>query len=213
MRSPAVSEALRFAAEVSSDPSAVVTLWKALTGGMAVGCLPAFPVPEIPHAAGLLPVSLESPEDVVRCPPWIDALLLRDDSPVGSAPSSRVRCFRYPMAPPECAEAALDRIEELAEWAETVSGTPASEGSLWKSIRAYAARNALLASLEDRCGAGTTFLAPRERREIVRAGSFLPPEAFSRLLSVILGVDYEIASVPPEGERGDPRIVLAKRLP
>ena len=93
-----------------------------------------------------------------------------------------------------------------------MSGSPASEGGLWKSIRAYATRRALLDALDERCARETAFLAPEERRDIVRAGIFLPPEAHSRLLSSILGIDQEPAAIPAEGEHGDPLIVLAKRL-
>jgi hypothetical protein len=47
---------------------------------------------------------------------------------------------------------------------------------------------------------------------MVRAGIFLPPEAHSRLLSSILGTDPELSAIGMEGERGDPLVVLAKRL-
>ena len=55
-------------------------------------------------------------------------------------------------------------------------------------------------------------LTPDERRDIIRAGIFLPPEAHSRLLSSILGIDPELSAIGMEGERGDPLVVLAKRL-
>jgi hypothetical protein len=114
--------------------------------------------------------------------------------------------------PPVSVEDALDRIEALAEWAGAVSGSPASEGGLWKSIRAYATRRSLLDALDERFARETAFLTPEERRDIVRAGIFLPPEAHSRLLSSILGIDPEPAPIPAEGEKGDPLIVLARRL-
>ena len=44
-RSRAFLEGIRFASDVASDPSRVVTLWKTATGGKAVGCLPEIPVP------------------------------------------------------------------------------------------------------------------------------------------------------------------------
>jgi hypothetical protein len=108
-------------------------------------------------------------------------------------------------------EEALERIEALAEWVEAVSGSPASEGGLWKSIRAYAIRRSLLDALDERITRESAFLTPEERRDIVRAGIFLPPEAHSRLLSSILG-EPEPAPILTEGEKGDPLIVLAKRL-
>ena len=109
-------------------------------------------------------------------------------------------------------EEALERIEALAEWAGTVSGSPASEGGLWKSIRAYAIRRSLLDALDERFTRESAFLTPEERRDIVRAGIFLPPEAHSRLLSAILGIEPEPVATPPEGEKGDPLIVLARRM-
>ena len=104
--------------------------------------------------------------------------------------------FDFPGVPPGNVEEALDRIEALAEWAGAVSGSPASEGGLWKSIRAYAARRSLLDALDERIARETAFLTPGERRDIVRAGTFLPPEAHSRLLSTILGIDPEAAPRP-----------------
>jgi len=211
-RGPAVLEGIRFAETIVSSPSGVVTLWKADTGGKSVGCLPATPVPELLHAAGLLPIALESPEDLSLVSGHIDAWLTGTDPfPFIVLPEGSPR-FIFPCAPPGSLEEALDRVEALAEWAHGVSGSPASEGSLWKSIRAYATRRSLLEALDKRCTLGTAFLTPEERREIVRAGIFLPPEAHSRLLSSLLGVDPEHAVLPPEGEKGDPLIVLARRI-
>jgi hypothetical protein len=127
-------------------------------------------------------------------------------------PYGEVPRFTFPRVPPASVEEALDRIEALAEWACAVSGSPASEGGLWRSIRGRATLRALLGALDERCGREAAFLTPEERRDIVRVGNFLPPEAHSRLLSSILGADPELAVIPAEGERGDPLIVLAKRL-
>jgi hypothetical protein len=114
--------------------------------------------------------------------------------------------------PPGSVEEALDRVEALAEWACSVSGSPVSEGALWKSIRAHATLRSLLDALDERCIRETAFLTPEERRDIVRAGIFLPPESHSRLLSSILGLDHEPAAIAAEGERGDPLILLAKQI-
>jgi hypothetical protein len=100
----------------------------------------------------------------------------------------------------------------LAEWAGAVAGFPASEGGLWKSIRAYAIRRSLLGELDERFTRKSAFLTPEERRDVVRAGIFLPPEAHSRLLTSILGIGPEPAAILPEGEVGDPLILLARRL-
>ena len=212
MRGGGVLEGIRFAREVVSSPSAVVTLWKAATGGKAVGCLPESPVPELLHASNLLPIAFEIPEDLSLFSGRIDAWLVgADPSPFSIPPGGEPR-FAFPRVPPGSVEEALDRVEALAEWAGAVSGSPPSEGGLWKSIRAHAARRSLLDALAGRVTRETAFLTPAERRDIVRAGIFLPPEAHSRLLSSILGIDPDPAILPPEGENGDPLIVLARRL-
>jgi hypothetical protein len=212
LRGRVVLERIRFAAGVASNPSGVVTLWKTGTGGKAVGCLPATPVPELLYAANLLPIALESPEDLSLFPGQMDAWLVGADPSPFAVPPGGIPRFEYPRVPPGDVEEALDRIEALAEWAGDVSGYPVSEGGLWKSIRAHAARRTLLGALDERFAREGSFLTPGERRDIVRAGTFLPPEAHSRLLSSILGIDPEAAVLPPEGEKGDPLVVLAKRL-
>lgn len=211
-RGRVVLEGIRFAASVASDPSGVVTLWKAATGGKAVGCLPGTSVPELLHAANLLTIAFESPEDLSLLSGRVDAWLVGGDPSPFSIPSGGTPRFIFPRVPPGNVEEALDRIEMLAEWAGAVSGSPASEGGLWKSIRAHSILRSLLDAFAERCMRETTFLTPGERRNIVRAGIFLPTEAHSRLLSSILGIDLESADIPAEGERGDPLIVLAKRL-
>jgi hypothetical protein len=212
VRARAVLEGIRFAEGVASNPSGVVTLWKTATGGKAVGCLPSTPIPELLHAAILLPIALESREDLSLFSGQIDAWLIGADPSPFPAPSVPTPRFASPRVLPVNVEEALDRIEALAEWAGAVSGSPASEGALWKSIRAHATRRALLDSLDERCALENAFLSTKERGNIVRAGIFLPLEAHSRLLSTILGIDPEAAAIPPEGERGDPLILLAKRL-
>jgi len=212
VRERVVLEGIRFAAGVASDPSGVVTLWKTASGGKAVGCLPASPVPELLHAAGLLPIAFEAPEDLSPLPVQIDAWLIGADPSLYPVPSGEWPRFEFPGEPPGSVEEALDRVEALAEWACAVSGSPASEGPLWKSIRAYGIRRSLLDALDERRIRETAFLTPEEHHNIVRAGIFLPTEAHSRLLSSILGIDPEPAAHPAEGEKGDPLIALARRL-
>jgi hypothetical protein len=212
VRGRVVLEGIRFAAGVASDPSGVVTLWKTATGGKAAGCLPATPIPELLHAAGLLPIALESMEDLPLLSGLFDAWLIGVDPSPFPFPSGGIPRIAFPSVPPGSVEEALDRVEALAEWACAVSGSPASEGALWKSIRAHATLRSLLDALDERCIRETAFLTPEERRDIGRAGIFLPPEAHSRLLSSILGIDHEPAAIATEGERGDPLIVLARRL-
>ncbi|MBP2687905.1 MAG: hypothetical protein H6Q83_92 [Deltaproteobacteria bacterium] len=212
VRGRVVLEGIRFAAGVAFDPSGVVTLWKAATGGKTVGCHPFPPVPELPHAAGLLPIALESREDLSLFSGQVNAWLVGADLPPLSALPVSIPRFAFPRIPPVSLEEALERIEALAEWVDAVSGSPASEGGIWKSIRAYAIRRSLLGALDERFTRESAFLTPEEHRDIVRAGIFLPPEAHSRLLSSILGIAPEPVAAPPEGERGDPLIVLAMRL-
>ena len=212
VRGRAVLEGIRFAANVASKPNSVVTLWKTATGGKAVGCFPATPVPELLDAAILLPIALRSPEDLSLFSGQIDAWLVGTDSSPIPAPSVAVPRYAFPPDPPRSVEEALDRIESLAEWAGAVSGSPPSEGGLWKSIRAYSNRKSLLDALDVRFSRETAFLTPEERSDIVRAGLFLPPEAHSRLLSMILGIAPDPVDMPGEGEKGDPLIVLARRL-
>src|SRR5512135_2420600 len=211
-RGRVVLEGIRFAAGVASDPSGVVTFWKAATGGKVVGCLPEAPIPELLYAAHLLTIAFESPEDLSLLSGRVDAWLVGGDPSAFSIPSEGAPRFFFPRVPPGNVEEALDRVEMLAEWAGAVSGSPASEGGLWKSIRTHSILRSLLDAFAERCIRETMFLTPGERRNIVRAGIFLPTEAHSRLLSSILGIDLESADIPAEGERGDPLIVLAKRL-
>ena len=212
MRGRGVLEGVRFATSVASAPSGVVTLWKAATGGKAVGCLPASTVPELLHAAGLLPIALVSPKDLSLLTGQVDALLVGADTSLFPVLPGKIARFAFPPVPPGSVEEALDRVEALAEWAGGLSGSPAYDGGLWKSIRAFATRRSLLDALDERCIRESAFLTPEEHRDIVRAGIFLPPEAHSRLLSSILGIDPESAVLPAGGEKGDPLIVLAKRL-
>jgi hypothetical protein len=211
-RGRVVREGIRFAADVASDPSGVVTLWKAATGGKAIGCLPGTPVPELLHAANLLSIVFESPEDLSLLSGRVDAWLVGADPPPLSILSGGAPRFFFPRLPPGKIEEALDRIEALAEWAGAVSGSPASEGGLWKSIRELSTHRSLLDALAERCLREAAFLTPEERRIIVRAGNFLPPEAHSLLLSSILGIDPAPPSFVSGGERGDPLLFLAKRL-
>ena len=212
LRGRVVLEGIRFAASVASNPSSVVTLWKTATGGKTVGCLPSTPVPELPHAAGLLPIALESREDLSLFSGDVNAWLVGADLLPSSTLPPSIPCFAFPVVPPASLEEALERIEALAEWAGVVSGSPPSEGGVWKSIRACAIRRSLLDALDERTTREPAFLTQEERQDIVRAGIFLPPEAHSRLLSSILGIEPGHAAIPTTGEKGDPLIVLAKRL-
>ena len=212
VRGRLVLEGIRFAAGVASGPSGVVTLWKAATGGKTVGCVPFSPVPEILHAAGLLPIALESREDIALFSGQVNGWLVEEDLPPSFPLPASDPALRVPSRTAAASRRGAGAGRGLAEWVDAVSGSPASEGGLWKSIRAYGIRRSLLYALDERIAREPAFLTPEERRVIDRAGIFLPPEAHSRLLSAILGVDPEPAAIPPEEEKGDPLIVLAKRL-
>ena len=212
VRGRVVLEGILFSAGIASNPSDVVTLWKTATGGKTVGCLPSTPVPELPHAAGLLPIALESREDLSLFSGQVNAWLVEGDLPPSFTLPASIPSFAFPRVSPVSLEEALERIEALAEWAGAVSGSPVFEGGVWKSIRAYAIRRSLLKALDERSSREPPFLTPEERRNIVRAGIFLPPEAHSRLLSSILGIGPDPAAILTEGEKGDPLIVLARRL-
>ena len=201
MRGPNESEGIRFAARVASDPSGVILLWKSLTGGKAVGCLRCGWVPEILDAAGLLPILLDSEEAGAEFSGWIDAFL-----------TDTAACAVPPGRNPSREVEALDRLEAIADWARSVSGSPVAEGLLWKSLRSYQALRGHLSALEERCLQDPGFLAPHERRDIARAGIFLPAAAYSRLLCSIMGIDRESSATPDEGEGGDPWIFLARRI-
>lgn len=212
MRERVAEEWIRFAVDVASDPSGVVRLWKAATGGKVVACFPATPIPEILHAAGLLPIVLESPADFSLLSAQVDAWMLGEYPSPFAVPSVKISRFAFTRLPPGSVEEALDRVEALAEWVSSESGTPISEGELWKSIRACAHRRSLQYVFNERCARDVAFLASEERRDIARAGIFLPTLTHSRLLSLILGIDHELAAVDAEGERGDPLLLLAHRL-
>ncbi|MEW6718875.1 MAG: hypothetical protein AB1346_00305 [Thermodesulfobacteriota bacterium] len=185
MKNDRAAEGIRFAGLVARDPAPAVRRWKVLTGRMAVGCPPFFPVPEIVHCVGMLPV-MEDP-----------------GGPCASLMDARVA---GPEPVPEGRLEALDWIEELAERAEALSGERCTEGRLWKSLRAYVERDGLLRRLErlrnDAPGAV-------ELRDLVIVGRYLAAEMHAVLLEGILG----FGSGPEEREeRGDPFLLLADRV-
>jgi len=193
MESPRTEEGIRFAASVASDPSLAVRRWKVLSGRKAIGCTPRFPVPEIVHCVGMLPVMSDPGERF----PSLEFLL--DDRLAAPGPFAGGRLE------------ALDWIEALAERAGELSGRVCTEGALWKSLRAYRERDALVRVLESRRPVFQEFQGAEAVSNLVAAGRFLPVEFHSILLRGILG------TVEPEErqdgvEVGDPFLLLAARL-
>ncbi len=212
---PGAGEALRFAARVVGDPACAIGHWRAVTGGKAAACLPFLQVPEILHAAGILPVQWRDPgisKISNRVLPRIDAWVVDPGGlPFPPFEADRPR-FDFPASPPAGLPDALDLLESLAEWAGAVSGRPVTEGALWKSILVYGERNVLLRFLEERVPPGAGSLHPGEAAILVRAGDFLPPETHRLLMARFLPANRQGAPFPREEERGDPLLALSRRV-
>lgn len=212
MRGPDPEMALRFAARVVADPARAVGLWRSVTGCKAVGCIPPIPVPEILHAAGLLPVSLTLP-DIPRTLRYrLDAWVVGPDGPPLQDPSEAKDRFEFPTVPPVDLAGALDLLESLAEWAGILSGRTVTEGALGKSVRAYRERKDLLLLFEAHGGKGTGFPPGGDEGDVARAGDFLPPETHSRLLALSLRIPQHGTAAPGTAEREDPLVHLARRI-
>jgi len=202
---------IRFASQVVSSPGPVVSRWKAVSGWKAAWCPPHFPVPEILHSVELLPVLAGPGEDpsLIHFPydAWIVDPATRDvDGPRDPAR----RTFLFPGTLPPNAECALDLIEELAEWGETITGRRCTEGALEKSLRAYCERDAWLSALAARITAEPGFLAPAAVGNILRSGNFLPVDSHACLLKWILG-----ENAPASGSMepfGDPFLFLSRKI-
>jgi hypothetical protein len=159
----------------------------------------------------MLPVLAGSVEDpsLLRIPydAWIVDPAIRDVY----APRSPAReTFRFPCPHPATTESALDLIEALVEWVETITGRRCTEGALEKSLRAYIERDAGLRTLAARIEADPGFLAPDALRNVLRSGNFLPVESHAFLLMGILGENGPTAA--PVEKVGDPFLFLARRI-
>jgi hypothetical protein len=186
------ADAVRAALLAASDPSGTVRRWKTLSGRKAVGCPPRFPVPEILHAAGMLPVIVRGDtERALLCPLLDEWAVIQEPFPHGL-------------------EGALDWVESVAEWAESVSGEPCREGDLERSMRYRRERDSLEERLVTWCGAPGGRLDAGTLRRVIDSGRFLPVEAHAYLLADILGVDAP-AGTPGETCGYDPFLLLARR--
>ena len=212
MLGPGAWEAVRFASRVVAGPAHAVGLWRAVTGGKAAGCQSPMPVPEILHAAGILPVRLSGAEISHPIRSCMDAWVSdRNGTFPTGIPGEKPR-FGFPAGPFPDPASALDLLESLAEWAGGLSGRPPTEGSLWKSIRAFREREEWIRLLEERGRGGDRSLPEVGAADLVRAGNFLPPESHSRLLATVLRFSRPEVPVSPEEEKGDPLLVLSLRL-
>jgi hypothetical protein len=192
MEDPRTAEGIGFAVRTAADPSGAVRRWKALSGRKVVGCPRGFPVPELFHSAGMLPLLLEEGEETRSLRPLVDEwFIIHEGLPAGM-------------------EEALDRVESVAEWAERVSGEPCREGALDNSIRAYRERDALAARLAGTAAASPGLLDPETLRGVLDAGRFLPVETHAILLGRILGEEGAAGSA--EADTGDPFLLLARRV-
>jgi hypothetical protein len=209
---PGPGQALRFAERVVADPANAVLHWRSLTGCKAVGCVPPTPVPEILHAAGLLPVSL-AVQGIPRPLLYrLDAWVVAPDGPPLRAHDEGKDRFEFPTATPPDLGAALDLLESFAEWAGLLSGRPVTEGGLWKSVRAYRERKHLLALFDRHRMNADAFPTSGNVRYIALAGDYIPPEAHSFLLAQSLRMTYAVPPASSEEERDDPLLLLARRV-
>lgn len=190
MENARAAEGIRYAGLVARDPAPAVRRWKVLTGRMAVGCPALFPIPEIVHCVGMLPV-LEDAGGA--CGPLLDARVALPDL----VPDGRLE--------------ALDRVESLAERVEALSGECCTEGRLWKSLRAYEERDALLMRFERLRGGSSGGPDASALRDLTLIGRYLSAEAHAVLLEGILGPVPGDAPADRE-ERGDPFLLLAGRI-
>ena len=174
------------------DPSAAVRRWKILTGRKVVGCPPRFPVPEIFHSVGMLPVMVQGEEEKRSLRLLVDEwAIIQDPFPPGL-------------------EGALDWVESIAERAEALSGEACTEEAVENSMRAYRERDALAERLSGSRPASPGYLEPGTLRDVIDAGRFLPVETHAILLKGILGEEPG-AGGAGEAVGGDPFLLLARR--
>lgn len=199
MSAGGANSALRFAGRTSSDPARVVSRWKALSGGKAVGCLPFFIPEEILHAAGNLPVTICGDEYVTAGGRWevLDGFvfppiagLLPDTmsilaGTVHGLPQVSLEFSSRAMAVPSLEEA-LDRVELLREWAGELSGRHATDGALEKSIGVFNENRRLFSVLEERVASEPGAYSAGELCGLFRSALALPAEAHTELLQAAL---------------------------
>ena len=190
MKAPGAPPEVRSAILVASDPFAAVRRWRIFSGCKVVGCPSFFPIPEIFHAVDMLPVFPGPREKFQLLAPLMDEWI------------------RLPDPLPKGFEEALDWVESVAGWAESVSGKACTNGALERSIRFYRERD-LLAKRLEASGASNGFFDSATIRSVLNSGRFLPVETHTMLLSGILG--HEPQDMPPETDHYDPLLFLARK--
>jgi hypothetical protein len=207
-RPPELQELLRFASGVSMDPAGAVRTWQLASGGKVVGCVSPFAVPEILHAAGLLPVELCAGAVPDALSDLLDAFVTPGGGPdVPEAGAGRKPRFEAPRSWALGIEETLDLLEAIAEWAERLSGEAFHEGALHRSLARYGECRDGIARVIARCSGPNPLLSPEELRDVCSARKYLAAETYARLLFRILGE----SSPAPVAERGDPLLELARR--
>jgi len=86
-------------------------------------------------------------------------------------------------------EETLDRVELLREWAGDVSGRPANDGALGKSISVYNENRRLFYTLEGRLASTPGAYSAVEVFRLFRSAMVLPREAHTELLRAALSRD------------------------
>lgn len=182
------------------DPARAVSRWRSLSEGKAAGCLPLFIPEEILHAAGMLPVTVFGDEYNAGSPRFREVLDGWVLPPVSGLPLETVdhllaAAFELPrislhlsdrsMKVPST-EDALDRVEQLREWAGDISGRLATEGALEKSIAIFNENRRLAALLEGRLASDPGAYSAREICWLFRSAMALPREAHTELLHAAL---------------------------
>jgi len=83
-------------------------------------------------------------------------------------------------------EETLDRVELLREWAEGVSGRPASDGAIGRSISVYNENRRLFSALKDRLASAPGAYSAVDVFRMFRSAHSLPREAHTGLLRAAL---------------------------
>lgn len=166
-----------------------------------MGCLPFFVPEEILHSAGMLPVTVcgdeyargSSPNPWEILDGWVlpavPGLPPETEDFLTETHAARPRIsLRFPIRTMKVpsTEEALDRVEQLREWAGECSGKPSTDGALGKSIRIFNESRRLLSVFAGRLASDPGAFSARELLSILRSGLVLPREAHTELIQAAL---------------------------